>query len=155
MKTPSGGIRWFVDSNVMVYSRDPRDPAKQARAKAWLKAALQIGELIISPQIVSETCSVLLRREEDRGRHDDIRAFARGLLRWCKAPLDADVVDHAISIHEEHHLSWCDCPMVASAIEVGADYLLTEDLQDGRRFGRLRIVDPFRIAPEDFMAALA
>ena len=45
--------------------------------------------------------------------------------------------------------------MVASALEVGADYLLTEDLQDGRRFGRLQIVDPFRIAPEDFMAALA
>ena len=155
MRTPSGATRWFVDSNVMVYSRDLREPTKQARATAWLKAALKNGELIISPQIVDETCSVLLRREKDQRRHAEVHAFARGLLRWCKAPLDADVVDHAISIHEQHHLSWYDCPMVASAMEVGADYLLTEDLQDGRRFGRLRIVDPFRIAPEDFLAALA
>ena len=155
MRTPSGDIRWFVDSNVMVYSRDLREPVKQARAQAWLKAVLQNGELIISPQIVNETCSVLLRRETDPRRHLDIRAFALGLSRWCKAPLDAGVVEDALAIHERHNLSWYDCPMVASALHADADYLLTEDLQDGRRFGRLQIVDPFRIAPEDFLAALA
>ena len=45
--------------------------------------------------------------------------------------------------------------MVASALAANADYLLSEDLQDGRRFGLLQVVNPFRIAPEDFLAALA
>ena len=155
MKTRSGDIQWFVDSNVMVYSRDLMEPVRQRRASAWLKAALLNGQLIISPQIVNETCSVLLRREKDAGRHADIHAFARGLLRWCKAPLDASVVEAAIAIHEQDHLSWYDCPMVASALAANADYLLSEDLQDGRRFGLLQVVNPFRIAPEDFLAALA
>ncbi len=26
----------FVDANVLVYARDPRDPAKQRRASDWL-----------------------------------------------------------------------------------------------------------------------
>ena len=155
MRTPSGGIRWFVDTNVMVYSRSMNEPLKQARASAWLRMVLANGKLIVSPQIVNETCSVLLKREKNRLRHPEIRAFAGGLLVWCEAPLTADVIRQALVIHERHSVSWWDCPMIASAIEVGADYLLSEDLQDGRRFGRLQIVDPFRIAPEDFLAAMA
>ena len=155
MRTRSGGTRWFVDSNVMIYSRDSTEPMKQARAVAWLRAAQASGELLLSPQIVNETCSVLLRKNRSGSLHGDIRAFARSLLVWCEAPLDADVVDQALVIHERHGVSWWDCPVVASAIESDADYLLTEDLQDGRRFGRLQIVDPFRIAPEDFLAAMA
>ena len=155
MTTPSVGIRWFVDTNVLVYSRDQAEPTKQTRAAAWLRAVLANGKLILSPQIINETCSVLLKREKDQGRRAEIRAFARGLLVWCEAPFDAGIVEHALVIHERHQVSWWDCPMVASALKIGADYLLTEDLQDGRRFGRLQIVDPFRIAPEDFLAALA
>ncbi len=60
-----------------------------------------------------------------------------------------------MKLHAQQTLSWWDSVLLASALQVGADYLLTEDFQDGRRFGRLRIVDPFRIAPEDFLAALA
>ncbi len=155
MRTPSGDIRWFVDTNVLVYSRDAREPAKQGRASAWLKTVLASGRLVLSPQIINETCSVLLKREKDRARHAEIRAFARGFLIWCNAPLDKEVVGQALFIHEQHGVSWWDCPMVASALAADADYLLSEDLQDGRRFGRLQIVDPFRIAPEDFLASLA
>lgn len=31
-----------------------------------------------------------------------------------------------------------------SAISAGCDVLLTEDLQDGRRYGRVLVSDPFR-----------
>jgi predicted nucleic acid-binding protein len=34
--------------------------------------------------------------------------------------------------------------MCATAERVGLSYLLTEDLQDGRRLGNLTIVNPFR-----------
>ena len=155
MKTRSGGIRWFVDSNVMVYSRDPTEPTKQVRALAWLRKVQASGELLLSPQIINETCSVLLRKNKSRHLHPEIRAFVRELLLWCDAPLDADVIDQALVLHEREGVSWWDCPVVASALEIQADYLLTEDLQDGRRFGRLQIVDPFLIAPEDFLATMA
>ncbi len=155
MKTHSAVTRWFVDTNVLVYSRDRSEPTKQARALAWLRTVLTSGDLVISPQIVNESCSVLLKKDKSRREHPAIRAFARELLFWCDAPLNADVIDQALVLHERGGVSWWDCPMVASALEIGADYLLSENLQDGRRFGRLQIVDPFRIAPEDFLAALA
>ena len=34
--------------------------------------------------------------------------------------------------------------MRATAQRAGIDYLLSEDMQDGRRFGELTIVNPFR-----------
>lgn len=40
-------------------------------------------------------------------------------------------------------LSFYDALIVASALEAGADRLLSEDMQAGRRFGTLEIVDPF------------
>jgi predicted nucleic acid-binding protein len=40
-------------------------------------------------------------------------------------------------------LSWWDAMIVASAQEAGAVRLLTEDMQEGRRFGDLIVENPF------------
>jgi predicted nucleic acid-binding protein len=140
---------------VLVYLRDPRFPEKTRRAAEWLRTARRNGRLVLSPQIVNELCATLLRRRFNREEDEDCRKFASGFMRWCTAPLDRRTVEEAMRLHSQHTLSWWDSVLLASALQVGADYLLSEDLQDGRRFGRLQIVDPFRIAPDDFLAALA
>jgi predicted nucleic acid-binding protein len=40
-------------------------------------------------------------------------------------------------------LSWYDALIVAAAMEGGCSLLYSEDLQSGRRFGDLRIENPF------------
>jgi predicted nucleic acid-binding protein len=47
---------------------------------------------------------------------------------------------------EEHTLSLWDALIVQAAIQVGAERLVSEDLQNGRRFGVLTIENPFRRA---------
>jgi len=49
----------------------------------------------------------------------------------------------AVSLARDHGLSFYDALIVASAIESGCDILYTEDLQHGRSFGGLAIVNPF------------
>ena len=49
----------------------------------------------------------------------------------------------ARALAEDHQLSFYDAPIVAAAIEAGCDRLFTEDMQHGRKFGSLTIVDPF------------
>jgi predicted nucleic acid-binding protein len=39
-----------------------------------------------------------------------------------------------------------DAMIVASALHAGCDTLLSEDMQHGMKFARLRIVNPFRVA---------
>lgn len=51
--------------------------------------------------------------------------------------------EKAVQISRDDGLSIFDALIVAAAIESGCDTLFSEDLQNGRAFGRLRIVNPF------------
>jgi predicted nucleic acid-binding protein len=49
----------------------------------------------------------------------------------------------ALEIVRDHKLGFWDALMCATAIRAGVHYLLTEDLQDGRSFGDITVVNPF------------
>jgi hypothetical protein len=89
------------------------------------------------------------------GRHDQ-----RGKLKWpwldIEATLtlvrsrsgrvrDISVLTHeaALALARDHSLAFYDALIVAAAIEAGCDTLFTEDMQHGRKFGSLAIVNPF------------
>jgi predicted nucleic acid-binding protein len=57
-------------------------------------------------------------------------------------PLTAETHAQALALARDHGLSFYDALIVASALEAGCDTLYSEDLQDGRRFPGLTIVDP-------------
>jgi predicted nucleic acid-binding protein len=145
--------RWFIDTNVLAYLKDGRAPLKQGRCEAWLKAILEHGDPSLSPQVINELVRVLTQKSPLAGDLPKRLAFVRGFLDWCDAPLDAETCRVAMDLYEHHRLFWWDCVLIASAIQIEADYLLSEDLQEGRRFGRLQIVDPFRNPPDVFFAA--
>jgi predicted nucleic acid-binding protein len=56
-----------------------------------------------------------------------------------------DVADilAAIDLHSLHGLSFWDALIVRSAKQAGCSILLSEDLQDGRAFNGLRVMNPF------------
>ena len=58
--------------------------------------------------------------------------------------LDVDDVLAGIDLHRLHQLSIWDALIVRAAAISGCRTLYTEDLQDGRRFEGLQVVDPFR-----------
>ena len=47
----------------------------------------------------------------------------------------------------------CRRPVVTAAIESRCDVLFTEDLQSGRRYGKLEIVNPFRLGAHEATTA--
>lgn len=49
----------------------------------------------------------------------------------------------ALALARDHSLSIYDALVVASALEAACDTLYSEDLQNGRRFPALTIVNPF------------
>ncbi|MHB0981733.1 MAG: PIN domain-containing protein, partial [Thermoleophilia bacterium] len=54
-----------------------------------------------------------------------------------------DVVLGAARLHRSDSVSFWDALIVQAALSGGADILYSEDLQHGRRFGGLRIENPF------------
>ncbi len=65
---------------------------------------------------------------------------------WCAVATEPLLIISASTLEEEHTLSFWDALIVQAAIQVGAERLVSEDLQDGRRFGGLTIENPFRRA---------
>ena len=76
---------------------------------------------------------------------------------WRPVTVDLAILERGWHIQERHLLSWWDALIVAAAQSCGCSVLLTEDLQHGQIFGRVRVVDPFRspeLKPEDVLATL-
>ena len=57
--------------------------------------------------------------------------------------VSAALVLAAIDLHRLHTLSFWDALVVRAAEQAGCEILYSEDLQDGRRFGKLQVVNPF------------
>jgi predicted nucleic acid-binding protein len=58
---------------------------------------------------------------------------------------DEDVVRTAVRGAAAYQLSWFDAHMWAFAEVHGIDTLYSEDFEDGRTYGLVRVVDPFRV----------
>jgi prevent-host-death family protein len=76
------------------------------------------------------------------------RATARRFVAGWRAttrvePYDAADLGAAMQASEDHGLAFWDALIWAVAEWAGAAFLITEDLQPGRRLGRVTFVDPF------------
>ena len=140
----------FVDTNVVIYSRDREEPEKAREAIDWLKILRGTNRLVVSPQVVNEAYSVSLWKFEHIPR-DDIRDWLRNLLPFCTAPLDVSVVSTAFELEKDFALKWWDCLIVASALAGNCRYVLTEDMQHRQIIRSTRIMNPFRTSPAELL----
>jgi predicted nucleic acid-binding protein len=98
---------------------------------------------VISVQVLNECASVLRRKagldwREIAGVLRDVRTLVDAVL-----PLSVATHERAVDLAGQGGLSFYDALIVASALEAGAARLLSEDMQAGRRFGDVEIVNPF------------
>jgi predicted nucleic acid-binding protein len=132
----------FVDTNVLVYADDGRDPKKQALARDLVRRLLRERSGKLSLQVLQEFFAAATQRLglsalEARRR---IEVFSH----FDVVRLDVDDVLAAIDLHRLHDLSIGDALVLRAATMSGCRVLYTEDLQHGRRFDGTEIVDPFR-----------
>jgi predicted nucleic acid-binding protein len=138
----------FVDTNVLVYSRDASEPPKQARAMAWLRHLWTTRAGRLSYQVLQEFYITVTEKLDPGLERERARKDIRSLLPWRPIAVDNRVLDGAWHIQDRFGLSWWDALIVSAAQVSGCCYLLTEDLQEGQVFGNLRVIDPFETMPE-------
>jgi predicted nucleic acid-binding protein len=68
---------------------------------------------------------------------------------WFISSIPEPEKQAAWAVQERFGLSWWDALIVAAARMAECSHLLTEDLQHGQDFGDLRVVNPFKISPEE------
>ena len=140
----------LVDTNVLVYRFDPRFPLKQERATELLRQGVVDRSIVLPYQALVEFVAATTRpisgkasllTEEEAHREFDEMLGQFQVVYPTESTLRTAVRGAAL-----YKMSWFDALTWAYADEHGLDPLWSEDFQNGRLYGRVKVQDPFRVA---------
>jgi len=136
--------KFFLDTNVFVYSFDARYPSKQKRAQDLIDKALSGRKGVVSYQVVQEFLNVALRKFEKPLTAHESRAYLDEVL-WplCEISPTVGLYRRALELKDEMNVHFYDALIIASASEAGCNVLYTEDLQHNQSIAGLTIQNPF------------
>jgi predicted nucleic acid-binding protein len=140
--------RYFVDTNVLLYSVDPADVRKQGRAWAWLQPLWEQGLGSLSWQVLNEFYVNAITKL--RASRPEARKIVRSYAQWTPVDASLGLMERAWHWMDQAQLPYWDGLIVAAAERAGCRYLLSEDFQAGRRFGAVSVVNPFLQEPGEF-----
>jgi predicted nucleic acid-binding protein len=136
--------RFFLDTNIFVYSFDETAPRKCDPARILIRRAIATGKGIISYQVAQEFFHVALRRFAKPLSAAEAKQYLSVILRpLLAAHSSVSLYGEALRLTARHSLSWYDALIVASAIDGRCGILYSEDLQHGQKFGDLQVQNPF------------
>jgi len=137
--------RFFLDTNIFVYSFDQSAAAKARKATQLIREALTTQKGVISYQVVQEFFNVALRRFSQPMKTADAEQYLSTVFRPLLGVHSSQALyKEALHLHAQMGFSWYDSLIVSAAIQARCDLLYTEDLQHGQRFGGLQVRNPFR-----------
>lgn len=130
-----------VDTNILIYVQDTRDPVKQAKAVALVKG---LPDGVLLWQVANEYLAA--SRKLVRFGYNHAQAF-QDINNWRKVwttilPTWA-VMDKAEDIRQRFSLSFWDAMVIAACLEGGVTRLYSEDFDAYRRIDSLQLVNPF------------
>jgi predicted nucleic acid-binding protein len=136
--------RFFLDTNIFVYSFDQSAAAKSQKSAQLIRKALTTQKGVISYQVVQEFFNVALRRFSQPLQAADAEQYLSIVFRPLLSVHSSQAL-YADALHlcGQSGLSWYDSLIVSAAIQARCDFLYTEDLQHGQRFGTLQVRNPF------------
>lgn len=133
----------FVDTNVLLYSVStvPAEAVKAARAQELLKCR----DLVLSVQVLQEFY-VQATRPGRSGplTHAEATAYIRAWRRFPTQVITIEVLDKALEIKNRYQLSYWDSAIVAAACHANCTEVISEDMNDGQTYDRVRVVNLFK-----------
>jgi predicted nucleic acid-binding protein len=135
-----------VDTNVLLYSVDRNEPARQLIAQQLLQQLRSAPEpTLLLWQVLGETAQQL-RRWRDQGKLTPAE-FAQHILAFrylfpLALPL-AEAFDSALSLAERFSLSHWDSMILGACHAAGVTRLYTEDIGAPRIIGGIQLINPF------------
>jgi len=135
--------KFFLDTNILVYTFDERNKGKKNHAISLVREALPSNGCI-SWQVVQEFCNVALTKFVKPMPLEALRKYQSTVLfPLCRVwPTQAQYRD-ALAVKVETGYGWYDSLALASALHAGVRIFYSEDLQHGRTLRHLKIVNPF------------
>ena len=130
-----------VDTNVLIYAHDPRDPEKQAIAVSLIES---LADAVLLWQVACEYVSVSKKLEPFGYSREQAWQDVQELrLVWDAVLPSWDVADRAQQLLDQYSLSYWDAMILAACLEAGAARIYSENFSGYDRIEGLEIVNPF------------
>ncbi len=139
----------FVDTNVLVYTRDASKPDKQTQAAEWISYLWRTGNGRLSLQVLAEFYAVVTGKLKPGMGVANAREDVEDLFSWQPLPMTLDLIAEAWSAQDLFHLSWWDSLIVSAAKILHCTYLLSEDFRHSQDLQGIRVINPFRMKPSE------
>jgi predicted nucleic acid-binding protein len=134
--------RFSVDTNILIYSIDTDAGPRHEQARA-LMDALADTDCVLTLQALGEFFHAVTRKAKMPA--DDAAALVHDWMElYPVAAADGRTLRDAIALRTVHGFGFWDAMLVEAARVAGVTRFLTEDMQDGRRVGALRLENPFK-----------
>ena len=136
------GPRFSIDTNILIYSINTDAGPKHQLASA-LVDALADKDCVLTRQALAEFFHAVTRKT--KMPIEDAATMVQDCMElFPVAVADGRVLRRAMRLKEQESFSFSDAMLLETAGAAGASRLLTEDMQDGRLLGALKIENPFR-----------
>jgi len=148
--------KFFLDTNVIIYSFDSSHPKRQKIARELIREALVEGAGCISYQVIEEFLNVATKKFAVPLSYRDSHNYLTTVLEpLCTAYVSTDLYYLALEIAERWQYSFNDALIISAALQNNCNVLYSEDLKDGQVIKDLRIVNPFKfIERKNYMSEL-
>jgi len=131
----------FLDTNVLLYADDLDAGDKTTLARDLVRRCIAGSGGVVSTQVLQEYFVNARKKLGMNGAAARARVELYGRLRLVA--VDLELILAAVDLHRLDSISFWDALVVRAAERAGCELLYSEDLQDGRCYGRLRVCNPF------------
>lgn len=136
--------RYFLDTNVFVYSFDETARDKKQKAHELIKTSLKTGTGYISFQVIQEFFNVATRKFKEPMSLLNSKEYLDKIFMQLEVIYpDSDFMKTGLDIASTTGYSFYDSLIISAALKAGCDTLYTENMQDGQHIRNLIISNPF------------
>ena len=140
-------MAFLVDTNILIYRWDPREPRKQKIAENLLGEYVGTDLLYVPHQAIVEFMGVAPRLrwmgKPVLNQEEIFREVEELLIQFPILYPDELTLRTAFRGAATYGLSWFDAHLWAYAERYGMTEIISEDFEHGRRYGRVQVRNPF------------
>ena len=131
----------FIDTNIVVYANDKRDPVKQKTAATLISTLMDSGEGVISTQVLQEYAAIALQKLHQR--HDVVIRTLAILEQLEVIQQNPDMIRKAVELKTLYHINFWDACIISNAEAAGCSTIFSEYLNSGQFYSGIVVVNPF------------
>ena len=136
--------KFFIDTNIFVYSFDPNDDKKRQIANQIIRSALLDNQGCISSQVIQEFINVATKKFVSPMSVNDCEKYLKNVLSpICRVFTNIELFFKALDVMERWKFSFYDSLIIAATILADCNILYSEDLQHQQKIQSIKILNPF------------